>query len=925
MTPFQRRYVSQVKRCEDLERKLRFFASECDKFELTLESAGDVEDFISKTYPEPVIAPASSVGFDDETIVSYQSSADPRKQTSVMFDNIESEFYDRVQSGPEVLDAESATVDSVASSVNLRTSFRDKPRKRLLEKLDARLDVYEKQLRELNELSERLTREYNEKVELQEILDKSRKCFMLDTPRLAAMQLEQNNEDDEDEEQLTTSLIEAEGGPSYDDIRFSSITGVVATDERSSFERIIFRATRGNCFVRFVNINDPITDPYTGFEVDKSVFIIFYQSLSIENKLKKICDAFSAHRYTLPDLSDIPAVEKLLSENNQDILDSRTVLNKNKDARFRLCKKLAQHTERWTWAVLQEKAIYHSLNMFKTDISGMLRGEGWVVKEKRPDVEDAIYKAHINMGSRSVVEKVAEPWPTAPTHFSTNKFTYAYQEFVNTYGIPRYREANPALFTAATFPFLFGVMYGDIGHGLFLFSVGLMLLWNEKKNDKAKLGEMTGGLHAGRYMLTMMGFFAVYAGFMYNDCFSLGLDLFGSKYRFVGQEENQVEEGEIADNIADYGTDQSVYPFGLDPIWKVTSNDLLFFNSFKMKLSVVFGIAQMTVGTMLKGVNAIYFGEALDFFFEFIPMVVFAFSLFVYMIFLIFLKWIINWNSRMLSATCLDPDGPTWGSDQYDFDWTVCDRTVGNGLCTPWGYSCTGTDDTATKCPLNYGGTGDGCQPPNLITTLINIALSPGAVDEPMYEGQANVQNILLLCALVSVPTLLFVKPLLLSRQHKHKSHAPAEYERVEDAPEDDDEYMEGEHGDGEEHSFGEMFIHQAIETIEFVLGMVSNTASYLRLWALSLAHSELAEVFWEKTMLTTLNINWFATYLGFGIFAGVTFGVLLMMDVLECFLHALRLHWVEFQNKFFKADGIKFAPYSFKRLIEDASASAAA
>lgn len=46
------------------------------------------------------------------------------------------------------------------------------------------------------------------------------------------------------------------------------------------------------------------------------------------------------------------------------------------------------------------------------------------------------------------------------------------------------------------------------------------------------------------------------------------------------------------------------------------------------------------------------------------------------------------------------------------------------------------------------------------------------------------------------------------------------------------------------------------------------------------------------------------------------------MMDVLECFLHALRLHWVEFQNKFFKADGIRFAPYSFKQTIEDVSAS---
>ncbi len=115
-----------------------------------------------------------------------------------------------------------------------------------------------------------------------------------------------------------------------------------------------------------------------------------------------------------------------------------------------------------------------------------------------------------------------------------------------------------------------------------------------------------------------------------------------------------------------------------------------------------------------------------------------------------------------------------------------------------------------------------------------------------------------------------------------------------------------------------EIMIHQVIEVIEFVLGTISNTASYLRLWALSLAHSQLAKVFYDRSLMPGLESGSILfMFIGFFIFIGATIGVLMIMDVMECALHTLRLHWVEFMSKFFKGNGLKFSPVSIKQVFE--------
>ena len=727
-----------------------------------------------------------------------------------------------------------------------------------------------RKLKEQIKLNESLTENYLSLLEHRYILEKILNLFSSGEILVSEMINEsEENINNNDKEEEKENYLE-----------ISYIAGLCNIEDQLKISKSIFRKGKDRAVPNFFDVkireNNPKIQEY--FK-NKVIFLICIHGDYLINKVKEVLTLYNCSIYSFA--HNINLFEKI-NELNKDISEKRKLISegrmliknllasKEKINNFRQWNNIDNLSDDKQNLNLSEYHLYHAyIKMQKLIYQNLNKclefgefsvGEVWIPEIYFPKLQEEI-NSLLNENERIILPKFSdfesENNRKFPTYFIINEFNSSFQEIVFTYGVPRYKEANPGLFTIITFPFLFGVMFGDIGHGSLLLLLSIYICF--KKDYLYYSNSILKDLIKFRYFLLIMGIFSLFCGIIYNDFMGIPLSFFNSCF-----------EKDILD-INNKKTIQKpgcVYPLGVDPKWAVAQNELTFINSFKMKISVIIGVLQMFLGLILRGLNNIYFKDQISFYFEFIPYMIFFVFLFGYMILLIYIKWLTNYS-------------------------------------------------------LNTS------QAPSIITILMNLALKLGSVDgKPVWgtlELEQFINKILFLVSILCIPVMLMVKPWIKIYNQRQKE------KMEEENPENNNimelinnnykelflDYIKEQQNNNE--SSMDIIVHQIIETIEFVLGCVSNTASYLRLWALSLAHSQLSKVFFEKSILGVASgTNFVFVIFGYFIFANITVGVLMGMDLLEAFLHTLRLHWVEFQNKFYYADGILFEPFSFQKIFED-------
>ncbi len=166
---------------------------------------------------------------------------------------------------------------------------------------------------------------------------------------------------------------------------------------------------------------------------------------------------------------EIPVLE-------QKAKDAQRDLDEYLDDNFeQITRYLSKLEELYMYSAIRSKALQHSNSFIIA---------GWIPTKNKKALQKRLKKIKSVEVDFSDAKEEIDKCP--PVKLKNVFFARPFEFYTEMYGVPKYNEIDPTLFVAITYVIIFGIMFGDLGQGLCLSIIGL-LMWKLKKMAIGKI------------------------------------------------------------------------------------------------------------------------------------------------------------------------------------------------------------------------------------------------------------------------------------------------------------------------------------------------------------------------------------------------------------------------------------------------------
>ena len=226
---------------------------------------------------------------------------------------------------------------------------------------------------------------------------------------------------------------------------------------------------------------------------------------AMESVLKK--EGFKKETVTL---DEGKTLDELIEKSQEEAMAADRTLSDLALATRGLAADHAEELRQLRASVIAEKSVLEAEEQFAhTTLTTLITG--WVPE---PDAQRVTDKLQEITEGRCAVEMLAPeqvPDVKVPVLMRHSWFLRPFEMLVSGYGIPSYHDLEPTLFVALTYMLMFGMMFGDAGHGLVLLLAGLGIVFSTRRDKTRDVGTL----------VSLAGAASIVFGLIYGSFFGL--------------------------------------------------------------------------------------------------------------------------------------------------------------------------------------------------------------------------------------------------------------------------------------------------------------------------------------------------------------------------------------------------------------------